>query len=448
MSTDPLFVASGGIPADYRLQTGSPAIDAGDAALAPLPATDLTGSPRITDGDGDGEAVVDLGAYEAPEKVLVGARYHPLDPARILDTRSGLGAPAAAVGPGSTMNLQVTGQGGVPATGVSAVALNVTVTGPTKTSFLTAWPTGVSRPLAANLNFVAGQTVPNLVMVKVGDGGRVNLYNYTGSTHVVADVAGWYGELGEKTGSRYTGLVPTRILDTRTGNGTPAGKLGPKSSLSLGVTGRDGVPAEGVTAVVLSVAVTGPTAASFLTAWPTGSPLPVAANLNYVAGQTVSNLVVVKVGANGVVSLWNESGSTHVTADVAGWFGPDGAPGAAGYTSLVPARILDTRSGVGGTAVGAGSTLALQVAGRGGVPATGVSSVVLNVTATQPTATSFLTAWPTGVPRPLAANLNYVAGLTVPNLVVVKVGDGGKVNLFNKAGSTHLVADVAGWFSE
>ena len=85
--------------------------------------------------------------------------------------------------------------------------------------------------------------------------------------------------------------------------------------------------------------------------------------------------------------------------------------------------------------------------GQGGVPATGVKSVVLNVTVTEPTSPSWLTAWPAGQTRPLASNLNYVAGQTVPNLVVVDVGTDGKVNLYNSAGSTHVVADVAGWFT-
>ena len=81
------------------------------------------------------------------------------------------------------------------------------------------------------------------------------------------------------------------------------------------------------------------------------------------------------------------------------------------------------------------------------MPASGVSAVVLNVTVTQPTASSFLTAWPAGAARPLASNLNFVPGQTVPNLVVVKAGAGGVVDLFNSTGSTHVVADVAGWFN-
>ena len=236
----------------------------------------------------------------------------------------------------------------------------------------------------------------------MGEGGKVSLYNYAGSAHVIVDVAGWYGA----EGSRFTPVAPSRILDTRTGVGAPAATVGPASTISLQVTGRAGVPAAGVSAVVLNVTVTQPTATSFLTAWPAGAARPLASNLNDVAGQTVPNLVIVKVGEGGQVNLYNHAGTAHLIADVAGWFG-DGAEST--FTALAPARILDTRTA---TKPGAASTLELQVTGRGGVPATGVSAVVLNVTVTEPTATSFLTAWPAGSARPLASNLNYVAGLT------------------------------------
>jgi hypothetical protein len=326
------------------------------------------------------------------------------------------------------------------------VVLNVTVTDPTAPSFLTAWPTGQPLPVASNLNYVAGQTVPNLVVVNVGDGGRVSLYNSNGSAHVVADVAGWYGEAGSSSGARYTSVVPSRILDTRYGIGAP--QVGANASVDIQVTGQGGVPAN-ASAVVLNVTVTQPTATSFLTAWPTGRSRPAVSNLNFVAGQTVPNLVVVQVGDNGMVSLYNLAGTTHVVADVAGWFGVDGVPGGAGYTSLAPTRLLDSRSGTGApaAALGAASVLEVQVTGRGGVPAAGVSAVVLNVTVTQPTAPSFLTVWPSGLPLPLASNLNYLANLTVPNLVVVEVGAGGRISLYNSSGTTHVVADVAGWYS-
>lgn len=376
-----------------------------------------------------------------------GGGYHGLTPARLLDTRSGLGAPAAKVGPGGSVDLQVTGRGGVPATGVSAVALNVTVTAPTAESFLTTWPTEHRRPLASNLNYLAKQTVPNMVVVKVGQGGKVSLFNNDGSTDLVVDVAGWYGVDDDPQGARYSPLAPSRLLDTRATD-APVARLGPASTGSLKVTGVGGVPQSGVTAVALNVTVTGPTAESFLTVWPAGEGRPMASNLNYQRDQTVPNMVIVKVGASGMVNLFNNVGSADVIVDVAGWYGPEDATAGPRYRALAPTRILDSRIGLGAPTgkMMPESTLTMQVTGRGGVPVAGVSAVVLNVTVTGPTAVSFLTAWPSGEARPLASNLNYRAGQTVPNLVIVKVGLGGKVDLFNYLGATDLVVDVAGWY--
>ena len=184
--------------------------------------------------------------------------YFPLVPARVLDTRTGNGAPLVPLGADASLDLVVTGRGGVPASGVSAVVLNVTVTNPTAPSFLTAWPTGVSRPVASNLNFVPGETIPNLVVVEVGSGGKVSVYNREGSTDVIADVVGYYATAAG--GASYFPLVPARVLDTRTGNGAPLVPLGADASLDLVVTGRGGGAGEWGEAVVLNVTVTNPTA--------------------------------------------------------------------------------------------------------------------------------------------------------------------------------------------
>ena len=124
------------------------------------------------------------------------------------------------------------------------------------------------------------------------------------------------------------------------------------------------------------------------------------------------------------------------------------------YQPLVPARLLETRIDpalvtIDGQAQGAGLAAAgtvteLQVTGRAGIPA-GASAVVLNVAVTGTTGPGFITVFPCGSPRPNAANLNYAAGETVPNLVIAKIGTNGKVCLFTTAG-THLVADANGYF--
>ena len=441
--------------ADFGLAAGSPAIDAGLTAppSPPLRPADANGAPRVVDGNGDGTAVVDRGAFEWPGAGLtadtetVPASYHPLPPRRILDTRVGLGWPSKLTA-GATATLDVHGVGGIPGAGVSAVVLNVTVTEPSTGGFLTVWPGGDARPLASNLNFVAGQTVPNAVVVKVGAGGQVNLFNHMGSVHLVADVSGWYGAHSGSPGATYHPMQPTRLLDTRTGAGAPVARVGPAATLSLQVTGRGGVPATGVSAVALNVTVTEPTAVSYLSVWPAGDAQPLVSSLNFAAGDTVANLVIVKVGAGGAVSLYNSGGFVHVVADVAGWFGPDTVQPQGAYVPLAPSRILDTRLGVGApqAPVGPGTTLGLQIVGRAGIPAGAVAAVVLNVTVTDPSSVSFLTAWPGGTSRPLASNLNYRAGQTVPNLVVVPVGADGTVQLFTYAGSADVVADVAGWY--
>jgi len=382
--------------------------------------------------------------------------FTPLTPSRMLDTRSagatldGLGGSPGALGPGATRTLQVTGRGGVPASGVGAVVLNITATSPTAGGFLTVHPTGAARPNASNLNFGPSQTIPNLVVAKVGTGGQVSIYNDSGATHLIADVAGWFS-----AGPGYAALDPGRLLDTRPGASTVdgasagGGSIAPGATRTLQVTGRGGVPSSGVGAVVLNITATGPTAGGFLTVHPTGAARPNASNLNFGPSQTIPNLVVAKVGTGGQVSIYNDSGSTQVLADVAGWF-PTTSP----FASMSPVRLLDSRAGAttidgtaaAGGAVGPGATLPLQVTGRGGVPANGVGAVVLNITATSPTAGGYLTVHPTGQLRPNASNLNFGPGQTIPNLVIAKVGTNGQVSIYNDSGSTQIIADVAGWF--
>jgi hypothetical protein len=123
---------------------------------------------------------------------------------------------------------------------------------------------------------------------------------------------------------------------------------------------------------------------------------------------------------------------------------------AAPATAVVPVepfRILDTRAGAGTggstTPVMGGEVIVLQVAGVGTVPADAVG-VVLNVTGTQTTDATFITAWPTGLPRPDASVLNLTPGIDAPNMVTALLG-AGQLSLYNHTGSTHLVADVAGY---
>ena len=370
------------------------------------------------------------------DNVAAASVYSSIRPVRILDTRLGDGAPKAPVGPGRVVELQVTGRGTVPPNAVGAVVLNITAADPTAASYLTVWPAGQPRPEASNLNFVPGQAVPNLVIAKIGDGGKVNIYNFAGQVNVIADVMGWFPE-----SNGYKPLVPARLLDTRIGIGGPAGRLNANSDLKIPLLNRGGVPASGVDAVVLNVTAADSTATSYLTVWPTGQLRPIASNLNLVPGRAVPNLVIAKVGIDGTVSVYNYAGTTHVIADVMGWF-----PAGSGFHSLTPERILDTRIGTGVRgALGNARSMDADGLCRGNVPSN-AKAIVMNVTVAEPSGGGYVTVWPAGTARPTASNLNFVPGQTVPNLVITKVGIEGMVSFFNAAGSAHLIADVMGWF--
>ena len=366
--------------------------------------------------------------------VAASTAYQPLTPARLLDTRSGVGAPKVKVPAGGRVDLQVTGRGGVPGSGVEAVVLNVTATNSTGSGYATVYPAGVSRPGASKLNFTLGQSVANGAVVKLGSGGKVSLYA-SQSADLVADVQGWF-----PTGSDLTALTPSRLLDTRNGTGGTRAKVPAGGTLDLVVTGRGGVPATGVSSVVLNVTGTAPAASGYLTTYPTGVARPPTSTVNYAAAQTVANWVILKVGTGGKVSIYSTS-ATDVFVDVEGWF-PTGAK----MVAVTPARILDTRTGLGATQakVPAGGRLDLLISGKGGVPASGVSAVVLNVTATNSAGAGYVTVYPAGVSRPGASTLNLVPSRRVANGVIVKVGEGGKVSLYASQ-SSDLVADVVAY---
>ncbi|QMU75071.1 N-acetylmuramoyl-L-alanine amidase [Streptacidiphilus sp. PB12-B1b] len=246
----------------------------------------------------------------------------------------------------------------------------------------------------------------------------------------------------------YTPVSPSRILDTRYGTGAPKAPVGAGKAVSLQIAGQPGVPATGVTAVVLNVTATDATGSGFVQAYPDGQGRPsVGSNLNFTKGETIPNLVIVQVGTDGKVDLYNSAGTTDLIADVNGYYTANGS--GSKLVPVGPSRILDTRYGTGApkAPVGAGKAVSLQIAGQPGVPATGVTAVVLNVTATDTTAGGHVSVYPDGSALPPVSNLNFTQGETIPNLVIVQVGTDGKVDLYNSAGTTDLIADISGYYT-
>ena len=370
-------------------------------------------------------------------------------PARVLDTRPGAAtidgqlAGAGLPGAGATTVLRIAVRAGVPP-GATGVVLNLAAVDGASAGFVTAHACDDPRPVAANLNHAVRRATSNLVIVGLDDAGAVCLFTFA-AVHLVVDVAGYF------TGEAWTPVTPARLLDTRAGAPTVDGQssgggLRPAGSVEvLRVGGRGGVPI-GAGSVVLNVAVDGPHAPGFVTVHACDVPRPNAANLNHGPGQTTSNAVLARMSPSGDVCIYVLS-ATHVVVDVAGWFSDQSV-----FVPLAaPARVLDTRhdgstidsrSVAGGLRPAAG-TVRVELAGRAGIPV-GASAAVLNVAVDRTQEPGFVTAYPTGVRRPNAANVNHVAGETVPNAVVARLGADGAVCLFT-SGITHVVVDVAGY---
>ncbi len=249
--------------------------------------------------------------------------------------------------------------------------------------------------------------------------------------------------------TKFVPVTPGRILDTRQGLGATAGIVAAGGQIDLQIAGRAGVPAAGIAAVVLNVTATESLLPGYVSVFPAGTRRPTVSNLNLeTAGQTVANLVTVKVGTNGQVTLFT-SGGAQLIADITGYYTPAATSTDGRLQTAAPERILDTRQGLGApqAKVPAQGQIDVQITGRGPVPSGGVSAVVLNVTGDQASSDGFVTVWPTGIERPVASNLNLVAGETRANLVVVPVSTDGSVSLFTSA-EAELIADVAGWFTD
>ncbi|KQR16364.1 hypothetical protein ASF78_02935 [Cellulomonas sp. Leaf334] len=348
--------------------------------------------------------VVALPTVAGAAEPAVTSKYVPLAPTRILDTRVGLGAPLARPAAGALVEVQITGRGGVPETGVAAVALNVVVTNPRQLGYVQALPTGRGTPGASsNINvFYPGQTASNLITVPVGDGGSISLYDVAGGDLVV-DVSGYFAHTAQSADGRYHALSPVRVVDSRDRTGLPA------------LTPPPGPTAPPYPGDVYNCG-------DFST-W-------AAANAAFWEYYPHYGDVFRLDGNNDLIPCESLSGKPSSPQPPPA---PPGPPPFDPNPRPAPAE-----------------TLTVQLTGRGGVPSSDVSSVAMTVTATQSRSAGFIQVIPTGGGTPLGttSNVNLTsAGQTVANLVVVPLGAGGNVSFYTSSGA-HVIVDVVGYFTD
>jgi hypothetical protein len=339
------------------------------------------------------------------------ATFVPVDPVRVLDTRTTRTRMAA----GAT---QVVNLAAVLPSGATAASVNLTVDNPSGDGYLTAFPCGTKPPLASNLNYLTRRPRGAAATVALDAHRRLCVLS-SAATELVVDASGAYVPSG--SGSRFTPVTPKRLLDTRT-----------RAAVGAGTVVKVG-PFTRTRAVALNLTATQPSGAGYLTAYPCEQPRPLASNVNFGPGDTVANLAVVPVGRSGTVCVYAFA-TTHVIVDLLGIYGSSGLR----FQAAVPVRLLDTRTGTGGWQRRPAQLQILSL------PAlNGAAAMSITLTAVSPAANGYATAFPCPSGPPLASNLNYPAWtVAVANAAVV-----GTPACVVAQARSHLLADLAGWWA-
>lgn len=269
------------------------------------------GSIEVYNSHGNTHCVIDIFGYTS---VAADHRFVPLGPARLFDTRDGTGVRAGKILDRTPVDIQVAGRLGIPS-GATAVVLNLAVTEPESRGYLRLTPSDATVRETANVNFFEGDTVPNLVICKLGPDGRVTLDGRGDGTHAIGDVFGYF----HPTGDRIWTTPPSRVLDTRDGTGVEGpGRIGPERRIRVPLAGRSGI-STAATAVVLNVAATNVSARSYISVYPWGEEHPGTANLNVNSERNIANLVICRLGTDGALAFHNKLAECDVIADVFGY---------------------------------------------------------------------------------------------------------------------------------
>jgi hypothetical protein len=323
--------------------------------LVTVPVNTSNGEITVANGASSNvNLVVDIEGYYAPPGSTPAGLYNSVTPSRLVDTSCSLSSlpvgitssycaslPSAnskltTLGTGQIENVTVTGVGGIPSSGVSAVVLNLTAIGPVSNGYLTAFPTGAVKAVVSTVNFNKGETTPNRVIVKVDSNGQISIYNFSGNTNFAVDVSGYYtdGSSSTQSGSLFNPVTPARILDTRcsqspqpsscssenlpTANATLPAIPG-SSSITIQVAGEATIPTY-ATAVVGNLTATGATGGGYLTIY-SATTAPTTSDVNFATGTTNANMVISELNSSGGLNIVNGGGqSVDALFDVSGWF--------------------------------------------------------------------------------------------------------------------------------
>jgi hypothetical protein len=288
---------------DGRIKSNAAIVPAGLGGAISVYSTNDTG------------VVLDINGYFVDATDPSALAFYPVTPCRVVDTRLAagpLGGPDLLAGQTRSFPIQ-SSSCGLPST-AQAWSLNFAVVPPGPLGYLTAWPTGQSRPVVATLNAMTGAITANAGIVPAGTSGSIDVYS-TNDTKLVIDINGYFAPVGSGGLSLYN-LTPCRVLDSRKPPGTPAFS----GTRDVDVTGSACGAPSGAQAYVFNATVIPEATLGYLTLWPQGQTRPLVSTLNAMDGAITNNMAIVPT-TNGSISAY-PSNPTHLVLDIFGYFAP------------------------------------------------------------------------------------------------------------------------------
>lgn len=384
----------------------------------------------------------------ASQYLYVSAAYfNPISPPfRMCDTRitlqTSLNCPAQALGPNQVG--QISFKDIVPSDAV-AVMVNITAINPSSDGYLSIWPYGIQMSSASSVIFNKDKgSVASLVNVALGTDDQISVYNSAGITGIAVDVIGYWSS----SGLGFNAVKPSRIVDTRSylNNDFQDANNLIKSNQVISFSLNNTVPSSATAAVFNVTALDASSNNDYLTLWPTGATKPNISNLNIGIDQIRSNQVVVALGTNKNVSLYNALGNINVIVDVVGYYASNGYK----FQPIAETRLVDTRSYVGNEFVGNFSPM---IAGQSqvfnlsdykllSINASFISGVV---TITDTTSFGYLEIYPSNENVPTIPDLAWLANGNVSNDFISSM-DNESIAAMANLSSCNIILDIYGWF--
>ncbi len=266
------------------------------------------------------DVILDVNGYFDASGGSSALAFYASTPCRVADTRGGtstFGGPSMQGPVARDFPVPLSGCG-IPST-AGGYSLNVTVVPPGYLGYLTAWPTGRTRPNASTLNSWKGKVVANAALVPTGDNESISVF-VSNPTNVILDINGYFGQPGQSGALAFYPVPPCRVADTRNASGPFGGpEMAGQSTRSFPIPASAcNIPATAA-AYSVNVTVVPDGQLQYLSAWPAGSTKPLVSTLNSFDGSVVANAAIVPAGSNGSISVF-VTNQTHVILDIDGYF--------------------------------------------------------------------------------------------------------------------------------